>query len=263
MNPPNEAPDTLRDKVAIVTGSSSGIGQGIAIRLARAGADVTINYHSDRAGGEATRKEVEAAGRRGVLVLADVSQPEGRKEVMTATLEAFGKADILVNNAGVENHAPFLEVKEEDYQRVLQLNLTAVFFLTQLFARHLAERGARGRVINISSVHEDLPFPNFTPYCASKGGTKMFMRTAAIELAPLGITVNNVAPGAIKTPINESLLHDKPKLQALVGQIPVGRMGETADVAGAVAFLASDEASYITGTTIVVDGGLMWNYQEQ
>jgi glucose 1-dehydrogenase len=175
----------------------------------------------------------------------------------------LGGLDILVNNAGIERHAGVLDVQEADFDAVIATNLRAPFFLSQAFAAHLRQAGRGGRIIHISSVHEELPFPNFAPYCASKGGLRMLMRTMAIELAPLGITVNNVAPGAIRTPINTALLNDAPKLAALTAQIPAGRLGEPGDVAGVVAFLACEDAAYITGTTVVVDGGLLWNYAEQ
>jgi len=146
---------------------------------------------------------------------------------------------------------------------VLGVNLKGPFFLTQAFVRKLRDAKQPGRVINISSVHEDMVFPNFSTYCASKGGIRMLMRDLAVELGPLGITVNNIAPGAINTPINKSLLEDKPKLDALLRNIPLGRLGTPEDVAALAAFLASDEAGYITGSTYVVDGGLMRNYHEQ
>ncbi len=183
--------------------------------------------------------------------------------MIDTAFDRFGRLDILVNNAGVQEHAPLLEVTEKDYDKVLDINLKGPFFLVQAFADKLRSAGQPGRVINNSSVHEELPFPNFTPYCMAKGGLKMLMRNAAIELAPLGITVNNVAPGAIRTPINDELMKDEGKLDALREKIPLGRMGKVGDVAGVVAFLASDDASYITGATIVVDGGLLWNYSEQ
>lgn len=169
----------------------------------------------------------------------------------------------LVNNAGVQRHAAFLDVQADDYDQVLNVNLRGPFFLAQAFARHLREQGRGGRIINNSSVHEELPHPNFTAYCASKGGLKMLMRNIAIELAPLGITVNNVAPGAVETPINRELMNQPDKLANLLQNIPAGRLGRPHDVAGVVAFLASPDAEYITGTTLVVDGGLLWNYSEQ
>jgi glucose 1-dehydrogenase len=168
-----------------------------------------------------------------------------------------------VNNAGVEKHAAFLEITEPDYDEVLDVNLKGAFFLTQAFCRRLRDAKKPGRVVNISSVHEDMVFPNFTTYCCSKGGIRMMMRNLAVELGPLGITVNNIAPGAINTPINASLLEDKPKLNALLANIPLGRLGRPEEVAGLAVLLASDEGGYTTGSTYVVDGGLMRNYHEQ
>jgi len=166
--------------------------------------------------------------------------------------------DILVNNAGIEKHAPFWEVTA-----VLNVNLKGVFFATQTFVQHLLETKHPGKVITISSVHEDLPFPNFTAYCVSKGEMKMFTRNLAVELGALGITINNVALGAIETPINTKLLNNPEKLCALVKNIPLGRLGQPRNVASLVAFLASSDADYITGSTFFADGGLLWNYQEQ
>ena len=150
-----------------------------------------------------------------------------------------------------------------DYDKVMAVNLRGPFFLTQAFVRRLRDANKPGRIINISSVHEDMAFPGFTTYCCSKGGLRMMMRNLTVELGPLGITVNNIAPGAIATPINKALLEDKPKLNALLANIPLGRLGTPEDVAGMVAFLASDDASYVSGATFLVDGGLMRNYHEQ
>ncbi|WP_263975517.1 SDR family NAD(P)-dependent oxidoreductase [Leptolyngbya sp. 7M] len=182
---------------------------------------------------------------------------------MAESIAHFGQLDILVNNAGIEKHAPFETVTEADYEAVMNVNLKGVFFATQAFVNHLVATQRTGKVINISSVHEELPFPNFTAYCASKGGMKMLTRNLAVELGPLGITINNVAPGAIETPINTKLLNDPEKLGALLHNIPLGRLGQPQDVAALVEFLASSDADYITGSTFFVDGGLLWNYQEQ
>ncbi len=257
----------LKDKIALVTGSSQGIGRAIAVRFAQEGADVVINSRS-RDGLEEVLQEVEALGRRGLIVQADLSKTEDIRRMFATAIEHFGKLDVLVNNAGVENHAPFWDVTEQDYDKVLNVNLKGVFFATQEMVRHLRSgiqqgQGRRGKIINISSVHEELPFPNFTAYCASKGGVKMMARNLAVELGPLGISVNNIAPGAIETPINTKLLNDPAKLGALLAQIPLGRLGQTTDVAGVAVFLASDEADYVTGSTYYVDGGLTWHYEEQ
>jgi len=253
----------LQGKTALVTGSSQGIGQGVAIRLAQEGANVIINYHSNPKGADDTLAQVKAAGSDGLSVQADLAHLDQIDSLIQQSVDKFGQIDILVNNAGLEKNAPFWQVTEADYDLVLEVNLKGVFFTTQAFVKHLMARNAPGRVINMSSVHEELPFPHFASYCASKGGLKMLCRDLAIELAPFNITVNNVAPGAIETPINTKLLNDKDKLAALLANIPLRRLGEPGDVAGAVLFLASSDANYITGTTIIVDGGLLWNYEEQ
>jgi glucose 1-dehydrogenase len=253
----------LTGKSALVTGSNQGIGQAIALRLAEEGADLIIDYVTHPETAEETVQSIRKLGRRAVAVQGDISKVADTQRMIAESVEALGGLDILVNNAGVERHASFWEVTEADYDLVLDINLKGAFFTTQAFVRHRMEVKLPGKVINLSSVHEDLPFPHFTSYCASKGGMKMVMRNLSIELAPYGITINNIAPGAIETPINTSLLHDPAKLKALLDNIPLARLGKTSDVAGVAAFLASADADYITGATIVVDGGLTWNYSEQ
>jgi glucose 1-dehydrogenase len=253
----------LEGKVALVTGSSQGIGAAIAVRLAQEGADIVINYHSHPEEADGVKAQILALGRRAIAIGADLGAVADVYKLIGDGVAALGKIDILINNAGVEKNASFWDVTEHDYDFVLNTNLKGPFFATQAFVKHLQSRNAPGKIINISSVHEELPFPHFTSYCASKGGMKMVTRNLSIELAPLGITINNVAPGAIETPINTALLHDPVKLNALLSNIPLNRLGKPADVSSAVAFLASSDADYITGTTLVVDGGLTWNYSEQ
>ncbi len=259
-----EAPTyRLTGRNILVTGSSQGIGQAIAMRLAREGANVVINYHSHPETAEQTAEEIRNLGRQSVALPADLGNVADVQKLVADSIAALGSLDILVNNAGIEKNAPFIDVTEADYDIVLNTNLKGTFFTTQAFAKHLIDRKVPGKIINISSVHEELPFPHFTAYCASKGGIKMMMRNLGIELAPFGITINNIAPGAIETPINARLLHDPALLKTLLGNIPLARLGKTDDVAGLTAFLASSDADYITGTTIVIDGGLTWNYSEQ
>jgi glucose 1-dehydrogenase len=253
----------LTGKTALVTGSNQGIGQAIAVRLAQEGADLVIDYVVHPETAEDTVSQIRALGRRSVAIQGDLSKVDSVRNMMRQSVEALGSVDILVNNAGVEKNAPFQEITEADYDLVLGINLKGAFFATQAFVQHRIAVKQPGKIINISSVHEELPFPHFTPYCASKGGMKMVMRNLSIELAPYGITINNIAPGAIETPINTALLHDPVKLKALLENIPLARLGKTSDVAGVAAFLASADADYITGATIVVDGGLTWNYSEQ
>jgi glucose 1-dehydrogenase len=253
----------LKNKTALVTGSSQGIGQAVAVRLAEEGADVVINYRSHPEGAKRVVEQIEGLGRRALSIQADLSQIKELQRLVSDGVAALGKLDILVNNAGVEKSADFWDVTEEDYDLVLNVNLKGLFFTTQAFVQHLRATKRPGKVINMSSVHEELPFPHFAAYCASKGGVKMLTRDLAIELAPLGITVNSIAPGAIETPINTQLLHNPSKLNNLLSNIPLNRLGQPTDVAAAAAFLASDDANYITGTTLFVDGGLLWNYSEQ
>lgn len=254
----------LEGKVALVTGSSQGIGSAIAVRLAKEGANVVIDYRSHPEGAETTLKQVEATGRKGYIVQADLGVVSDVRRLVAQSIQYFGQLDILVNNAGVDGkNADFWDVTEANYDAVLNVNLKGAFFATQAIVQHLIETKRKGKIINISSVHEELPFPHFTPYCASKGGLKMVMRNLAVELGSLGITINNVAPGAIETPINTNLLNDPQKLGALLQNIPLGRLGKPEDIGPVVAFLASSDADYITGSTFFVDGGLLWNYHEQ
>jgi len=253
----------LQGKTALVTGSSKGIGQAIAIRYAEEGADVVVNYNSDPKGAEETVSRIQATGRRAIAIKGDLGSVASVRALVEQGWESLGGLDVLVNNAGVESHAPFWDVTESDYDKVLDINLKGVFFATQTFVNKLRADGRSGKVINISSVHEELPFPNFASYCASKGGLKMLTRNLAVELGPLGITINSIAPGAIETPINAKLLSDPQKVGALTAQIPLGRIGKTDDVAGLAVFLASADSDYANGATFTVDGGLTWFYQEQ
>ncbi|MEO6054400.1 MAG: glucose 1-dehydrogenase [Chthoniobacterales bacterium] len=253
----------LTGKVALVTGSAQGIGQSIAIRLAQEGADIIIDDRQKGAETDKTLAAVEATGRKGYVIQGDLGNLTDDYRSIKEGVEKMGKIDILVNNAGVEKRADFWDVTEKDFDFVMNINLKGTFFMTQDFVNHLRETKRTGKIINISSVHEELPFPHFSTYCASKGALKMLCRDLAIELAPLGITINNIAPGAIETPINKTLLNNPSLLNALLGNIPLGRLGKPEDVAGIAAFLASSDADYITGTTMFVDGGLLWNYHEQ
>jgi glucose 1-dehydrogenase len=256
-------PGRLAGKVAIVTGSGSGIGQSIAIRLASEGATVVVDYRNNIEKSQETASKAEAAGGKAILVRADVTNLADTQNLIDQTYQQLGRCDILVNNAGIEKNAPFWDVTEADYDAVLNVNLKGAFFLTQAFVRRLRDAKLPGRIINISSVHEDLAFPNFSSYCASKGGIRMLMRNLSVELGPLNITVNNIAPGAIATPINTKLMQDKSKLDALLKNIPLGHMGTPDDVSGVALFLASDDAAYVTGSTYFIDGGLIRNYHEQ
>ncbi len=250
-------------KVAVVTGSSSGIGQSIAVRLGSEGASVVIDFRSHPEGAAESKKKVEDAGGKAIVVQADVSRVADTANLIEQAWQQLGGCDILVNNAGIEKGADFWDVPEADYDAVLDVNLKGPFFLTQAFVRKLRDAKKTGRIINMSSVHEDMVFPHFATYCAAKGGLRMLMRDLAVELGPLGFTINNVAPGAISTPINQKMMSDPSKLDPLLRNIPLGRLGTPEEVAGLVAYLASDEAAYITGSTFIIDGGLIRNYHEQ
>jgi glucose 1-dehydrogenase len=253
----------LEGKVALVTGSGQGIGQAIAIRMAQEGADVIVDDRKIGESAEETADAIRKLGRKVHIFQGDLSNMADNRRMISEGVQQLGKIDILVNNAGVEKRADFWEITEEDYDFVLNINLKGTFFATQDFVNHLLDTKRPGRIINISSVHEELPFPHFATYCASKGALKMMCRDLSVELGPFGTTINNIAPGAIETPINKNLLNNPALVNALVSQIPLGRLGKPEDVSGLAAFLASDEAAYVTGSTFFVDGGLLWNYHEQ
>lgn len=253
----------LTGKVAAITGGNQGIGLGIAERFVQEGAAVAICYRSDKEGSERVAAGLRAGGRKAVAIQADVSRLADGQRFITEAVSQLGALDILVNNAGVEKRADFWDVSEADFDFVLNVNLKGLFFVTQALVRYLMQAKRPGKIVNISSVHEELPFPHFASYCASKGGVKMLTRNLSIELAPFGITINSIAPGAIETPINKNLLNDPQKLSGLLENIPLRRLGKPEDVASLAVFLASGESDYVTGTTFVVDGGLTWNYEEQ
>ncbi len=250
----------LSGKTVAITGASQGIGLAIAQRFAEEGADISFCYRSNKAGADEVVANIQKAGRRVAGFQYDVSSVSDGQKFIADTGAQFGRIDVLVNNAGLERRADFWDVTEADFDAVM---LKGLFFITQAFVKNRIASKAGGKIINISSVHEELPFPHFASYCASKGGVKMLTRNLSIELAPLGITINSIAPGAIETPINKNLLNDPAKLRALLENIPLKRLGTPDDVANMAVFLASEESNYATATTFFVDGGLTWNYQEQ
>ncbi|GLV55204.1 glucose-1-dehydrogenase [Dictyobacter sp. S3.2.2.5] len=249
----------LDQKVAVVTGADSGIGRGIALTLAEAGATVVINYAHAKDKAEEVRQQIEQKSGKALVVQADVSQYQQAVGLIQQTVEHFDRVDIMVNNAGMEIHSPFLDVTEEQFDRVMGVDLKGSFFCAQAAAREMIKRKIAGRIINISSVHEDLPMPENVPYCCAKGGMRMLMRTICLELAQHNITVNNIGPGAIDTPIDADVKADPKKYQALLDEIPLHRMGQPEEIGKLALYLASDAAAYVTGSTFFIDGGLMRN----
>jgi len=238
--------------VAIVTGAATGIGRGIAARLAADGAKVAINYRGSTDEAQALDEQLPDS----LAVQADISKPDEVQAMVDRVERELGPPTILVNNAGVERQQPLLELELANWELTLGVNLTGAFLCLQACARSMVRSGG-GSIVNISSVHEDVAFPGYAAYCAAKGGLRMLMRDAAVELAEHGIRVNNVAPGAIATPINAKTLNDPAKVERLKQLIPLQRVGTPEDVAEVVAFLASDRSSYVTGSTYYVDGGMI------
>ena len=247
----------LKGKVAIVTGGNSGIGMAIVLELARQGANIVIDYVTHPEATKDLEKQVHALGDRVVGVDVDVSKVAELQKLIAATVDKLGRVDIMVNNAGIETRTSVLDTTEEQYERVLSINLKSAFFGTQLAAQQMIKQGGGGRIINISSVHEDWPMPGNTAYCLSKGGMRMLTRTAGVELAPHNILVVGVGPGAVATPINLGTMDDQTLLKKLDTAIPLGRMAKPEEIASVVAFLAGDGASYLTATTVFADGGIM------
>jgi glucose 1-dehydrogenase len=248
---------SLKGKSAIVTGGNSGIGMACVLALAEEGANIVIDYISHPEATEEVEKRVVALGDQAVGVEADVSKVEDLQKLIDAAVKSFGRLDIMVNNAGVETRTSVLDTTEKQYEFVLNVNLKSAFFGTQLAAKQMIAQGGGGRIINVTSVHEDWPMPGNTAYCLSKGGMRMLTRTAGVELAPHGITVTGVGPGAVDTPINKQTEDDPAALKKLNDAIPLGRLAEPSEIGSVVAFLAGDGASYVTATTIFADGGIM------
>ncbi len=248
----------LDGRKAIVTGGNTGIGKASAERLAAEGASVCVNYYSDKEAQDAQQlaEQLQRGGAaKAIAVQADVGREEDVKRLVTETVGELGGLDLLVNNAGIEKQIPLLEMGLEDWSAVLGTNLTGAFLCLREAGKVMAAGGG-GVIVNMSSVHEFIPWPGFAHYCASKGAVKLLMETAARELAEHKIRVLNIAPGAIITPINKFVLDDSEQKHAVESEIPLGRMGNAEEVAAAVAWAASEQASYVTGTTIVVDGGM-------
>jgi glucose 1-dehydrogenase len=247
----------LKGKIAIVTGGNSGIGEAIVLELAKHGANIAIDFRSHPEATAALEKKVNALGAKAIGVEADVSKIQNLQLLVDTTVKTFGRVDILVNNAGVETRTSILETTEAQYQKVLDVNLKSAFFGTQIVAKQMIKQGGGGRIINISSVHEDWPMPGNIAYCLSKGGMRMLTRTAGVELAKHKILVVGIGPGAVATPINLSTMKDPKLMEKLDSAIPLGRMAKPEEIASVVAFLSSDAAGYMTATSIFVDGGLM------
>lgn len=250
---------SLQDKVAIVTGGNSGIGQAIVLELARQRANIVIDYVCHPEATEALERQVAALGDQSIGVEADVSKPADLQRLVDATVKRFGRVDIMVNNAGIETRSSVLDTTEDQYERVMAINLKSAFFGTQIAAKQMISQGGGGRIINITSVHEDWPMPGNTPYCLSKGGMRMLTRTAGVELAKHNILVVGVGPGAVATPINLSTTSDATKLAHLDAAIPLGRVARPEEIASVVGFVAGEGANYLTATTIFADGGIMQN----
>jgi glucose 1-dehydrogenase len=246
----------LHDRVAIVTGGDSGIGKAISAMFAREGARVAIDYVGDAAPANEAVDEIENFGGRAYAVQADISNPEDVERLVKETVSHFGRLDILVNNAGVEVKHPFLEMPFDVYKKIIDIDLTGPWLCSQAAAKQMVRQKTAGRIVNISSVHEELTMPTNAPYCTAKGGLRMMMRTIAVELAPHNITVNNVCPGAVDTPMDANLKRDTKKYEALLNEIPLHRMAKPEEIASLVCFLASDEAGYITGASYIIDGGM-------
>jgi len=248
---------SLKNKTAIVTGGNSGIGQAIVLELARQGAQIVIDYLLHPEATDTLEQQISKLGSQSIGVKADVSKLADLQKLVDAAVSKFGRLDIMVNNAGIETRTSVLDTTEAQYDQVMAVNLKSAFFGTQIAARQMIKQGGGGRIINITSVHEDWPMPGNTAYCLAKGGMRMLTRTAGVELARHNILVVGVGPGAVATPINLSTMNDPAKLAQLDAAIPLRRMARPEEIASVVGFLAGDGASYVTATTVFTDGGIM------
>ncbi|WP_129045438.1 glucose-1-dehydrogenase [Companilactobacillus metriopterae] len=246
----------LKGRTAVITGGSKGIGTAISERFGKENMNVVVNYHSDAKGAEEAVALIEKNGGKGVAIQADVSSEEGVQQLVDAAIDNFGGFDIWINNAGMENRHETHELPLKDWQRVIDVNLTGVFLGTKAALDYFVKNDKKGNIINMSSVHEQIPWPTFAHYAASKGGVKLFTETVAMEYAARNIRVNNIGPGAINTPINAEKFADPEQLATTTSMVPMQRIGDPEEVASVAAWLASDESSYVTGITLFVDGGM-------
>ncbi len=250
----------LEGKVALITGSDSGIGQATAIEFAKEGADLVVNYLHDADGAEKTRTAVIAEGRKAIIVRADVSDEDQVTSLFDQAVDAFSSVHILMNNAGVDaSGTPVAELSTEVWDRAIRTNVYGPFFCCRRFAQLRLAAGGEGKIINVSSVHADNPNPGGSDYDCSKGAVRMLTRTLALELAPHKITVNSLAPGMVLTPFNQAAIDDPKVLEEQVQSIPLKRAAQPAEIAKLAVFLASSDADYVTGASYVMDGGLMIN----
>ena len=246
----------LSGKVAVVTGGGTGIGKAISLALARDGASVIVDYFGSEKPASDVVDEIQNFGGNAYAVAADVSNEEEVANLTGTAIKRFGGIDVLINNAGIEHKQAFLETPLDLWSKVMAVNLTGAWICSQAAARQMVKQKRGGRIINISSIHEDLAMPTNAPYCASKGGVRMLMRTIALELAEYGITVNDVCPGAVDTPMDAKLKHDRKEFTDLLSEIPLRRMANPAEIAELCVFLASESGAYITGASYVIDGGM-------
>ena len=249
------APANPRSRAAVITGADSGIGRATAVRLAAAGMDVGITWHSDREGAERTAEEVRAHGRRAEVAQMDLTRLPAAADIVDELGERLGRIDVLVNNAGTGTMTPFLELEPAKVQEVLDVDLIGPFLCGQKAARRMIRQGDGGRIVNVTSVHEHQPRVGAAPYCAAKGGLGLLTQVMALELAEHGITVNAVAPGEIATPMTGQEDTD-PHTESRPG-VPLGRPGDAREVAAVIAFLAGPDSSYVTGASWSVDGGML------
>jgi glucose 1-dehydrogenase len=254
----------LAGQPALVTGANSGIGRAVALGLAASGADVVVNYVVDPASAEEVVHEIEARGRKAIAIKADVSNEEDVRSMFAKAIDHFGTLHIVVNNAGLQRDAAFHDMTLDQWNKVIGVNLTGQFLCAREAVREFRRRGvvgdisaAAGKLVCMSSVHQEIPWTGHANYAASKGGVMQLMRSVAQEVAPLGIRVNGVAPGAIRTPINKPAWKTKEAYENLMTLVPYKRIGEPDDIAQAVAWLVSDAADYVTGATLFIDGGMM------
>lgn len=259
----NNQQGKLHRQTAIVTGASSGIGQAIAVALAADGANVAVNYHSDEEGAKETQSQIEAVNGHCILVKGDIGKQQDVKRLFDKTKEAFGDLHILVSNAGIQKDSPFLEMSYDDWDAVIKTNLYGAFMSANAAAKAFVSQKhdeevskAAGKIVFISSVHDKIPWSGRVNYATSKGATKMMMQSIAQELAPHKIRVNSISPGAIKTPINEDQREDEQAVKQMLAKIPYGRIGNPKEIGKAVSWIVSDEADYVTGATLYIDGGM-------